>query len=111
MERVQGRDLHTSTERLATLVEPVGVGLPRPPRDEVEEPAPARPVWPRVRSTHPSQLPRTTPAGIDGLRGDVVPDVLIEHKGGDILGRLGSAAIASSSGSMDRRTVGQVVPS
>ena len=81
LERVQCGDLHAVAEALAALGEPVGVGLARAARDEVEEPGSDASVLVTAQVDHPGQLLRASPAVLDGLGGDVVPDVLIDAQG------------------------------
>lgn len=79
-ERVKSRDLHVLPERFAASGEPGRVGLPGAAGHEVEQPGPRLPGAVAAEIDHPGQLLRAALSGVD-----VMPDVLIDAEGGDVL--------------------------
>lgn len=77
VERVQGSDLHTRTEILATVFEPVAVGFTGSSGNQVKQPGPGTTlgVWSQVN--HPGQLFRAPPASFTSSGRDMMPDVLV----------------------------------
>ena len=81
VERVQRRDLHSVTKVFAAVGEPVGVHLPGPPRDEVEQAGSVVPVGIWCQVDHPGEFFRATAAVLDRLGPDVVPRHAHQHPG------------------------------
>jgi hypothetical protein len=110
VKRVQGRDRDVVAEGLAACGEPVGVDLSRPAGDQVQQPGANTSLLVTGQVDHPRQLLRAAATGLDGLGRDVVPHMLIDAQTGHFSKRVSSAAIASSSGLIERHTVRHVVP-
>src|SRR5690606_34100691 len=72
-EGIQRRDLHTRAERLGSVGEPVGVGLLRPARHEIEQSGADLAFGVAGQVDHAGELLGTAAPHID-----VVPDVLID---------------------------------
>lgn len=78
VERVEGGDLDTVAEVLATLFEPVAVGLPGPAGHQVQQPRPRVAVLIGSEVDHPGQLLGPTATIFDRELADVVPHMLID---------------------------------
>jgi len=78
-------DLDAVAELLVAGLEPRLVGGTGSAGDEVQEPGLNTSVLVTGQVDHPGQLLRTTPAVLDGLGRDVVPEVLIDAQGGDVV--------------------------
>jgi hypothetical protein len=111
VKRVQGRDLDAVAEGLVTRLKPLGVRGAGPAGHQVQQPRPGHARGVAGQIHHPGQLLGATAAVGDRLGGDVVPHVLIHPERGHALEPGLVAAIASSSGLIERHTVRQVVPS
>ena len=111
LERVQGGDLHAPLEVRAAFGEPVGVGRTRAARDEVEQPGVDASVLVRVRSTMPVNSLGPRPPDSIGLVETWCQMCSSTPREVTPANRVSSAAIASSSGLIERHTVRQVVPS
>jgi len=83
VERVQRRFLHTVTELLAALLEPVAVGLAGPARDQIQQPSPWLAIGGGGEVDHPGQLLRAASAVGDRFGGHVMPHVLVDPEPGD----------------------------
>jgi hypothetical protein len=75
MKWIERGNLDPLPERLAASGEPVGVGLPGPARDQVEQPRLHASVLVAGQIDHAGQRPRATPALVD-----VMPQMLIDAK-------------------------------
>ena len=98
VERVQGGDLDAFAERVAAVTQPGLVGLTRAARDQIEEPGPDASLLVAGEIDHAGELLRPAPALVDGLGGDVMPDVFVDAQRGDA----GEAGLVVGGGFKDR---------
>ncbi len=78
VEWVQGGDLNAFSERVAAVTQPRRVGLTGAARDQVQEPGPEASVLVAGEIDHAGELLRAAAALVDGLGGDVMPDVFVD---------------------------------
>ena len=78
VEWVQGGDLDAFSERVAAVTQPRRVGLTGAARDQVQEPGPDASVLVAGEIDHAGELLRAAAALVDGLGGDVMPDVFVD---------------------------------
>ena len=83
VERVQGRDRDAFAERVAAGLQPRLVGLTGAARDEIQQPGPDVSVLVTGQINHAGELFRPPASEVDGLGGDVMPDVFVDAKTGD----------------------------
>src|SRR5699024_1345010 len=104
VERVEGGDLDAGGEVLAALGEPVGVGLLRAARDQVQQPGPDLPVLIDGQVDHAGQLLRAATALLGRLGGHVVPQCSSTPKVWTPAKRDSSPAAAARMGSIPDQT-------
>ena len=85
VERVQGGDLDAGTERLVPRLQPRLVGRTRAVGHEVEESCFHLPLLGSGQIDHAGEFLGSAAAVGDGLGGHVVPHVLIDAQGRDLL--------------------------
>lgn len=78
VEWVQGGDLDAFSERVAAVTQPRRVGLTGAARGQVQEPGPDASVLVAGEIEHAGELFRAAAALVDGLGGDVMPDVFVD---------------------------------
>jgi len=78
VEWVQGGDLDAFAEPVAAVTQPGLVGLTGSARDQIQQPGPDVSVLVAGEIDHAGELLRAAAALVDGLGGDVMPDMFVD---------------------------------